>query len=375
MVICFVSSHRLKDAQHIEFLGNILIRLFNVLGNNTIIHLLYNGKEKSNYLIKNGIHLHPFGNDKKTLITKVINFLVTPYYVYCICKQEKVDIVINLSDHYYFFLACIGAKLAKRKCVARVVGILPYSTSLHWKKRVRKKLGMILEKISMGLSDQVICLSKSIYDTLSQRGNNIQKLSIISQGVDSKILQSRSIENIEKIPKRFLFVGRLVPTKGVEDCILAFLEIKNKFSDMELVIYGDGPERKRLERQYSSRNDVIFRGFLSLEQLAKVYYQSDVFILPSYSEGLPNVVLEAMASRVPVIASHVGGLCELLSQERGILFPPGNIKEITKAMERMIENQKLRVHCSEKAFDYVKKYHSFEAVRKSTIKLFERCSL
>ena len=116
MVICFVSSHRLKDTNHLDFLGNILIRLANVLGDKAEIHLLYNGEEKSKNLLKTGISLHPYGKKERGWMSRLFNLLATPYETYCICKKEKVNIVINLSDHYFFFICCIGAKIAKSKC-------------------------------------------------------------------------------------------------------------------------------------------------------------------------------------------------------------------------------------------------------------------
>lgn len=375
MKICFVHTKEVISKEHLNFLGNIPIRLANVLGDKAEIHLLYNGKEKSKNLLKSGISLHPYGKKEKGWMSRLFNLFVTPYKTYRICKKEKVDIVINLSDHYFFFICCIGAKIAKSKCVLRVVGILPYSKSMPWKKRMKKKAGMVLEKISLLTSNRVICLSESIYNTLLERGSNGKKLSIISQGVDTRVFQPRSIKKIRKKPKRILFVGRLVSTKGVEDGIRAFLEVKKECSQIEFIICGDGPEKNRLENLYGYKEGVIFKGSLPIDQLAKVYQECDVLLLPSYSEGLPNVVMEAMASMVPVIASNAGGLRELIAEERGILISPGNIEEITSAIKQMIKDQDLRINCTKKALDYVKKKHSFEVVRDSTLELFTRYSI
>lgn len=374
MVICFVSSHRLRDIQRLDFVGNIPIRLANVLGDEAEIHLLYNGGEISKRLIENGISLHEYGMEETGWMSRVFNLFMTPYITYRICKKEKVDIVINLSNHYYFFIPCIGARLAKCKCVARVVGILPYSKSLPWRKKMKKKAGMILEKISLLSSNHIICLSEDLKNMLITRGDNGKKISVISQGLNTQIFRPRNIEAIKKKPKRFLFVGRLVSTKGVEDGIRAFLEVKKEYPEIELVICGDGPEKKRLERLYGSSKGLTFKGFLPMEQFAKVYENCDVLLLPSYSEGLPNVVMEAMASMVPVIASGVGSLRELLAEERGVFVSPGNVEEIAGAIKKMIEDQSLRLSCTEKALDYVKNNHSFEAVRDSTLRLFRMYS-
>jgi glycosyltransferase involved in cell wall biosynthesis len=115
-----------------------------------------------------------------------------------------------------------------------------------------------------------------------------------------------------------------------------------------VVIVGDGPERESLTRRASElglAESVIFAGYRS--DVRAFYALADLLVLPSHTEGSPNVVLEAMAAGVPVVAMAVGGVPEILIHEQnGLLVPPGKLSEMAAAIERLEGDEQLRSRLS-----------------------------
>jgi len=370
MKLCFVHIFRIEERNHLEFLGNIPIRTSEVLDERAEIHFLYNGQIETDFFKKKGIRLHKYGIAKNGIIDKLANPFLAVSSIRRVCRKENIDLVLNLSDHYYLFLIWIGARLAGSRCMARVVGILPQSKSLPLRRRIKKQLGRALERLSLLLADHVLCLSYSLKNQLVQRGNDASKISVISQGVNLDLFKSRELSDVKKKPRRLLFVGRIVKNKGVEECIKAFLKVKQTYPDLELVLCGHGVDKDMLTKRYRAFKDIIFKGFVPREKLPEFYYSSDIFLLPSYSEGMPNAVLEAMASKLPVIASSTGDIPLLLGEGRGIPIAAGDVDGFAAAIKTMISDDELRLSCVHKAYDYVLRYHSYGAVREATLELF-----
>jgi glycosyltransferase involved in cell wall biosynthesis len=138
-----------------------------------------------------------------------------------------------------------------------------------------------------------------------------------------------------------LTVGRLSYEKAQRDLIDAIAHIRPRWPAVRLVVVGDGPERMRLERQTASlaqRDVVVFAGHVV--DVRPVYAIADVFVLPSLSEGSPNVLLEALAAGVPVVATEVGGVRELIEHEaNGLLTPPADPKAMADAIERVLSDE------------------------------------
>jgi glycosyltransferase involved in cell wall biosynthesis len=129
---------------------------------------------------------------------------------------------------------------------------------------------------------------------------------------------------------RVLFVGRLVPEKGVADLIDAARSLR----DVDLVIAGAGPLRDRLERR--AAGTARFVGGLAQSELVRWYDWADVLCLPSYHEGLPVVLMEALATGLPVVTTAVAGIPELVTDdETGLVVEPGDIEGIAAALEKL----------------------------------------
>lgn len=131
-------------------------------------------------------------------------------------------------------------------------------------------------------------------------------------------------------------VGRMVPWKGFEGLIDAAASLPQ----VRLVLIGDGPERGRLERRVRERQvqeRVCFAGTLSRAEVFACLCEADVFVLNSTYEGLPHIVLEAMAAGAPVVAADAGGTGELVAHgSSGVLVPPGNTNQLAEAIRSVM---------------------------------------
>ena len=142
-----------------------------------------------------------------------------------------------------------------------------------------------------------------------------------------------------------LFVGRLILRKGLHLLLQAFKILRERITNVRLVVVGDGPERQRYLNQVKSmalEKDVIFTGFVDKTTLGKIYSLSDIVAIPSLNEPFGIVVLEAMLSRKPIVASNSGGIPEILQDNvNGRLVDPNDAFRFAEAMELFLKDKEL----------------------------------
>ncbi|MBI5252794.1 MAG: glycosyltransferase family 4 protein, partial [Euryarchaeota archaeon] len=188
-------------------------------------------------------------------------------------------------------------------------------------------------------SDAIIAVSEFLRRETINLGASKEKIKVIYGGAPYPPM-SRLVEKLQD-GRRITFIGSLVRQKGVDVLIRAFVEVKKKLPDAELVIVGDGREKKSLEKLSSELGiEVNFLGYR--EDLSSILEKSAVLVLPSKEEGFGLTLLEAMAVGVPVVASRVGGIEEIIEHEyNGILFEKENSKELAEGIIRILENKEL----------------------------------
>ena len=146
---------------------------------------------------------------------------------------------------------------------------------------------------------------------------------------------------------RLVFSGRVGKRKGAFDLIRAFANLPPQLKNCsELIMAGDGEieQGEQLVESLNIREYVTFLGWIDEQQLDTLLAEADVFVLPSYNEGLPMALLEAMSWGLPPIATPVGGISELVTSNKdGLLVTPGDIEQLSNAMELLIENETLRL--------------------------------
>ena len=153
--------------------------------------------------------------------------------------------------------------------------------------------------------------------------------------------------------KTIICVGRLSPEKGQAGLLRAFAKVRPSHPELELRLVGDGPERGTLEalaEELGISGAVTFAGRLPEEETLAEIARSDLLVLPSFMEGLPIVLMEAMAVGVPVIASRVAGIPELVEDgATGLLFTPSNWDELASGIDRLLGDETLRAKLAERA--------------------------
>lgn len=208
-------------------------------------------------------------------------------------------------------------------------------------------------------ADAVVAVSRNIADTLEQDGLPTAKLHVVRRGIDRELFQpgdrAEARRELGLPANRFTLVtvGRLVPVKGHTHLIAVCARLHREGHSFGCHILGNGPLRNQLQReiqQLGLDSVVELNGSQSQTELAKWYRAADVTVLPSLSEGVPNVLLESMAAGTPFIASHVGGIPEIADERFDDLVPkedPGALadairRRITDASQMSIGNQSRR---------------------------------
>ncbi|MEI6101429.1 MAG: glycosyltransferase family 1 protein, partial [Eubacteriales bacterium] len=195
-------------------------------------------------------------------------------------------------------------------------------------------------------NDLTMCPSHSAQKTLQSHG--ITNTGIFSRGIDAKNFhpQKRNNELRRKLgieaKTAFLYVGRIAIEKDLDVLCKSYRSIHKKFGNSAaLVITGDGPYLERC-RQILPRG-TVFTGFKTGQELAEIYASCDLFVCPSSTETFGNVILEAMASGLPVIGADAGGVGELIvNNSNGLSFKKKSEKELTDCMERLLLDKYLR---------------------------------
>lgn len=206
---------------------------------------------------------------------------------------------------------------------------------------------------ALNRADGVIAVSDSLKQRMIELGIIGQKIAVIGNGVDREIFyprvrsEARRRLGLNAEDRIFITVGALVPVKGIDRLIDAMSLLPGR-ERIKLFVIGEGVERRRLESQISTlglRDTVFPVGAKPQTELADWYSAADLFCLASHREGCPNVILEAMACGLPVVAADVGGIREMVGRDCGRLIanPTADnlATEISTALDSDWDRQKI----------------------------------
>jgi colanic acid/amylovoran biosynthesis glycosyltransferase len=196
--------------------------------------------------------------------------------------------------------------------------------------------------------DRFLAVSQSIRDRLLELGCPEEKIDILRSGIDLSAFSYRGLQEPHS-PIRLVTIGRLAPTKGVEYALEAVRKLVDDGYSVEYRIVGDGPRRKTLEdlvTELDLAEIAHFQGAVSAADVAEILRESDILIAPSIvapsgqTEGVPNVLKEAMASGVPAIGTNVGGVAELIEHgTNGFLVRQKDPEAIADCIEAVINRR------------------------------------
>jgi len=216
-----------------------------------------------------------------------------------------------------------------------------------------------LEKMYFAKSQHVIYVSEFIRRLYSKVYRMPKEWRIIHNGVDTDMFRpmARS-ECLAKFPELdglespVLFSGRMIALKGIDMAIRSFALIHDE-TDATMVFAGAGkiePWKALLDQLGVPRDRYIFLGGVPYTNMPYLYSLADAFVLPSYSESFPMTILEAMACKLPVIATDVGGIPEMIDSNRnGLLFQPGNPRGLSTSLLKILGDRKFASRLGENA--------------------------
>lgn len=259
------------------------------------------------------------------------------------------DVIVSKTRKTYL----PGVFAARRLNVPHVVhvGSSPGGTGSGFSDQIERR--SVITRLKAP-HDGYFVVCNAIADELVQLGIRRDQIFDVRNAVDTERFNPDSIpvELDEQYQKQFDtssdrlllgFVGGLQPYKGLDEFAAALDDIK---AECHLVIAGDGPERTRLERAFGDR--ATFLGAVPYEQIPAFYRRIDVLVLPSHTEGLPRVVLEAQATATPLIATRVGGLPEVVEDgETGLLVEPRSPEQLAMAIDKLSSDAALRSQLGE----------------------------
>ena len=221
--------------------------------------------------------------------------------------------------------------------------------------------------------DAVVCNSEAAADRLIAAGLSPNKIAIIGNALPAAAF-SAALASLPKRPgiARIGMVARMNHRyKNHSGFLRIAAQIHHRVPDVEFLLVGDGPLRRELEREAASLGlgaSAVFLG--DRQDMHAVLASLDVAVLTSDSESLSNVILEAMAAGLPVVAYAVGGNSELLSHQRGALIPAGDEASFAGAVEKLLSDSVLRQQLARNAQQFAHDNFSLDRVRQRYVELY-----
>ena len=201
------------------------------------------------------------------------------------------------------------------------------------------------------------------------------KIEVVPLGVDPDIYSPRPFR---AQPETFeiLSVGRLAPVKGVPILLAAIEKLVRDGRRVRLRLAGDGPSRKSLEEEAARRGlteHVRFEGSLKAPAVLALYRETDIFVQSSFAEGVPVVLMEAMAMEIPCVATRITGIPELIHDGiDGLLVTPSSVDELADAIVRLMDDAGLRRRLGESARRQVSEHYNLSANVGKLASIFRR---
>jgi glycosyltransferase involved in cell wall biosynthesis len=263
--------------------------------------------------------------------------------------------------HFIYFLEAVVAGYAAKKAgcrrihshfsstvgliTARIFG-LDLSITIHGPDEFRDTKGFAMqEKVANSRFISTISQYARSQIMLASDPADWSKIEICRLGVDSSIFTPRHDRGTDGA-FRVICVGRLAPVKAQQILISACARLVSAGWKVNLHLVGSGPDLKRLQqfaRTSGMENNVIFEGPRNQDEVIALYRQSDVFALASFGEGVPVVLMEAMAMEIPCVATWVNGIPELIRNDReGLLVAPSDVEGLAQAIEQLLKSPELR---------------------------------
>jgi len=284
-------------------------------------------------------------------------------------KNEKIDIIHThgYKSNIYGFVV---AKMLKKPIM---------STCHNWiANDFKTKAYYLLDKFILSKFNKIVAVSEDIRDELLRNKVKKDKISLIYNGINIDKFNNDNNDlkrefNIGKKIKVIGIVARFTAEKGLSNLLHAAQKASQLFPDCVFLFVGDGPLRDDLVKksvELGIKEKVIFTGLRS--DIPEIYSTIDIFVLPSLKEGLPIVLLEAMAAKKSIITTNVGAIPKVIENKKeGILISPNNISALTEALICLLKDEELSKELSLNAYNKVTRGFSSKMMCAKYIGIYE----
>lgn len=276
-----------------------------------------------------------------------------------------------------FAPSLIHAHIYRAGAMAVIIGQLfklPVVITEQYSAFPRKHLSRLAvweAKFAFERANRVLPVSRALQHGIEAYG--IQANFQLVPNVANNTLFSPPDERQSDKNMRLVFVGSLIPVKGVDILIKALAKLNNHPIGWALDIVGDGAYREEYQnqaRELGVADKINWHGFRPKEYVADVMRQADFFVLPSIWDNFPCVLVEAQATGLPIVASNIGGIPEIVSESTGILAPPQDAEGLATALEQMLQRVD---HFDRQVIIHEAQKYTYEVVGAMLHKIYEDC--
>ena len=284
------------------------------------------------------------------------------HYLYGLESQLSGTDIAHVAETYYFYtLQAIKAREQGRvkKVVSTVWETIPGNNeTLSGRKRIKE--------YTRPRIDHYLAVTQKAKHALVAEGVNPSKISVCPMGVD---LSRFTPNKVNKAVKNLLFVGRLVPEKGIGETVNAFSQIAQKYPDISLTVVGTGPLKSIISHPR------IFQKSVPYSDVAKIYQDADIIIAPSkatstWEEQFGMVLVEAMACGIPIITTKTGAIPEVCGTVADYV-PSSSAKDIATHLQALINQPQVRYNMSKAGLVRAKAHYDHRQVAKRISSIYE----
>lgn len=273
--------------------------------------------------------------------------------------------------HAHGYKADLYGYLAAKKSKTTLVSTCHTWYDNDW----RVYLYGVIDRFVLRRFRMIVAVSNDVANRLREAGVPEKKIRIINNGIDIDALSNAEPALRKGVPptQRIVgIVGRLSPEKGIEGFLSAASKIKISHPQTTFVVIGEGPERDNLyatARKLGIQDTVRFTG--KLDNMAEVYASLDVIVSSSVKEGLPLTILEALAARLPVVATSVGAVpTVILHNQTGLLAPPRDADALAREIIRFLDNPELARTLAMQGHKLVRQHFSAQSMAAEYLKFY-----
>lgn len=291
----------------------------------------------------------------------IVWWLIRSYFLAKkIIKQNQIDVIISQSPVIDGLVSSFLKKTTNTELIIETHGDWVDSAFYYHKipcEKILKKIIQLIGRYTLRQADKIRVISRATENQVKKysQNKNIYKFPAFT---DIDIFKNEDTILNKPI---IVFVGWLYRIKGVQFLIEAFNRVQQKYPESFLKIIGDGPYVENLKAVTAGKQvkNVLFLGWQDQEKIKDILRECRCLVLPSLSEGLGRVIIEAAMLKKPCIGSNVGGIPDIIKdEETGFLFEPGNIEQLTEKLDILLKNSEKAKIMGEKGRELAEKIFS-----------------